>query len=126
MPGGARGRSQSVPLAYGLQYAVQGELHSVVAASPNSAEMGELREMLKAQQKQLNQLTQNFARFQDFRPRDRSPRYGPVICRRCQQPGHFARDCEGPRVPSHPPMEGPPTVPLPVDGRRQDRQPLGN
>lgn len=99
---------------------------SVVAASPNLSEMGELREMLKAQQKQLNQLTHNFARFQEFSSRDHSPRYGPVIYRRCQQPGHFARDCEGPRVPSRPPIVGPPMVPLSVDGRRQDRQPLGN
>lgn len=88
--------------------------------------MGELREMLKAQQKQLNQLTQNFARFQEFRSRDHSPLYGPVICRRCQQAGHFSRDCEGPRVASRPPIVGPPTVPLPMDGCRQDRQPLGN
>lgn len=61
MPGGARGHSQSVPLSYGLQYGVQGEVHSVVAASPTSSEMRELREMLKTRQKQLNQLMQSFA-----------------------------------------------------------------
>lgn len=47
--------------------------------------------MLRAQQKQLNQLMQSFARFQDFCSHDRFPRHGPVICRQFQQPGHFAR-----------------------------------
>ncbi|KAL0152450.1 hypothetical protein M9458_052173, partial [Cirrhinus mrigala] len=50
MPGGVRGRSQSVPSAYGIQYGVQGRQHL------NSSEMSELRDMLRKQQQQLNQL----------------------------------------------------------------------
>lgn len=33
----------------------------------------------------------------DYRP----PRTGPLICRHCNQPGHFARECDGVRVPPH-------------------------
>lgn len=95
MPGGARGRSLSVPLAHGFQYEVQGR-----CSSSEKSEMGELREMLKLQQEQLNQLTQSIARLQGPhpRPRTQSFRSGPIICRRCQKPGHFARECEGERV----------------------------
>ncbi|XP_060719718.1 retrovirus-related Pol polyprotein from transposon 412 [Tachysurus vachellii] len=78
MPGGARGRSQSVPLAYGIQYAVQSESRVGVASSPSKSELAELREMLKLQQEQLHQLTQGFARLQAPHSRSRSPRYGPA------------------------------------------------
>lgn len=100
-PGGARGRSLSVPLAHGFQYGVQGG-----GSSPEKSEMGELREMLKLQQEQLNQLTQSFAQLQvpHSRSRSQSFRSGPIICRRCRRPGHFARDCEGERVTSQSPL----------------------
>ncbi len=97
MPGGARGRSSSVPLAHGFQYEVQGRCSSF-----QKSEMGELREMLKLQQEQLNQLTQSIARLQGphSRPRAQSVYSGPIICRRCKKTGHFAQECEGERVMS--------------------------
>lgn len=95
-PGGARERSHSLPSMYGLQYGVQGGPRP---ASPGpSLELGELKELLKRQQEQLNQLTQTVASMPfSFQPA-RSSRTGPVICHRCRQPGHIARDCEGERV----------------------------
>lgn len=100
MPGGTRGRSLSVPLAHGFQHEVQGR-----CSSSEKSEMGELRAMLKLQQEQLNQLTQSIAQLQGphIRPRTQSLRNGPIICRRCQKPGHFARECEEERVISRSP-----------------------
>ncbi|KAL1281971.1 hypothetical protein QQF64_000774 [Cirrhinus molitorella] len=63
MPGGARGRSQSVPLTYGIQYGVRGGAPVEVVKPPHQSELGELREMLRQQQQQLNQLTQTVDRF---------------------------------------------------------------
>lgn len=96
MPGGARGRSQSVPSIHGVQYAVHGGPRTVSSSSTEGAELSELKDMLRRQQEQLNQLSQSVAMLQ--RPHQR-PRGNPIICRRCQQPGHFAQDCDGPRVP---------------------------
>lgn len=89
MPGGARGRSQSVPMAYGIQYGVQGHSQS---------ELKELREMLKLQQQQLDQLTQSVAGMRFPQNVRRPSRTEVLICRRCQKPGHFARECDGERV----------------------------
>lgn len=100
MPGSTRARSHSVPSAHGIQYGVQGNPFVGIRSSPGSLEMAELRDMLKSQQEQLTKLTQSFARLQNPQSRSQSPRQGPVICRRCQKPGHYARDCDGERAPS--------------------------
>lgn len=98
LPGGVRGRSYSVPTVFGVQYGVQGG-HQQAVSSPPVSEMCEVREMLKRQQEQLDQLTASIAQLQHFQPHSRPPRTGPVICRRCNQPGHFARECDGRRAP---------------------------
>lgn len=117
MPGGARARSHSVPLSYGIQYGVQGGQRSHAGGSTTN-ELSELREMLKAQQNQLNQLTQSFARFQGAHSQGRSPR-GPVICRRCNQPGHFARECRAP-------VPGVSSSSVAAEGQPRAGQPSGN
>lgn len=89
---GTGGRSLSTSSTYGLQYGVYGS----APASTNS-ELSELKEMLKKQQEQLDQLTRSVTSLQKAPrslPFTASPfNRGSVICRKCQQPGHFARDC---------------------------------
>lgn len=108
LPGGARGRSHSVPLMLGVQYGVHGGPQVPVPPSSVS-EMSEMKEMLKRQQEQLNQLTESLARLQNPQQYNRPPRTGPIVCLRCNQPGHIARHCDGARVssrsqvPSRPP-----------------------
>ncbi|XP_023201868.1 uncharacterized protein LOC111610943 [Xiphophorus maculatus] len=96
LPASMRGRSNSLPLASSFQFAVRGGAPSIVG--PTQREVNELKELLKQQQEQLNQLTQSISLLQTAQGRSRSPRRGPIICRRCQQPGHIARECGGPRV----------------------------
>lgn len=105
MPGGARGRSQSVPSAYGIQYEVQGHQNLGGGSSSGGSavsEMSELRDMLRKQQQQLNQLTQSMAQLQNPQSHLR-PSRANLICRRCQKPGHFARDCGEERMLIRPP-----------------------
>ena len=95
MPGGARGRSYSVPSAFGYQQTVQGNQskHQGAGNSSFSSELSELKEILRNQQEQLIHLTKGLT----------APKEGPrtqsghgkrtVICMRCQKPGHFAREC---------------------------------
>lgn len=107
LPSGVRHRSSSVPSVYGIQYGVHSG-PSGIAQSTHLSEMSEMKELLKRQQEQLNQLTQSIARLQGPHRMPRSGRGDSIICRRCQQPGHFARECDGERVPrSRPPSQAP-------------------
>lgn len=104
LPAGVRGRSNSVPSALGIQYMVRGG-HQQLDNLPSS-EVSEMKELLRRQQEQLDKLTQSITELQNSHSRRRNSyshghsRSGPIICNRCQQPGHIARDCDGPRVPS--------------------------
>lgn len=82
-------------------YHQQGHQHGNSSGSAMS-EMSELRDMLREQQQQLNQLTQSMAQLQNPQSRSR-PFKANLICRRCQQPGDFARDCDGERTSVRPP-----------------------
>ncbi len=103
MPGGTRGRSQSVPSVSGIQYEVRGSSGLVSAQGSQSSELSELREMLRRQQQQIDRLTQTIAHSQNTFPHGRASGPSQLICRRCQQPGHFARECDGERQPTRPP-----------------------
>lgn len=92
LPGGVRGRSHSVPSVLGAQCVVRGS-HQTSVSSAQASELSEMREMLRLQQEQLNQLTQSISRLQAFPQQSRTAFRGPIICRRCQQPGHIAREC---------------------------------
>lgn len=58
---GGRGRSHSIPSALGFQHTAQGSHPSYGRASHSlfSSELGELKEILRNQQEQLNQLTKS-------------------------------------------------------------------
>ena len=100
VPGGGRGRSHSVPSMMGLQCGVQ--TAPAVASPPQPPELQEVKQMLKLQQEQLTRLTETLAQLQITQQRNQSSYRGPVICRQCQQPGHFARECRGERAPLPP------------------------
>lgn len=96
LPVGPRERSFSLPSICGLQYEVRGNTRpSPLATGPG---LNEVMELLKGQQEQLNLLTQTVASLQVSRPDGRPPR-SSIICRRCNRPGHYARECDGERAP---------------------------
>lgn len=105
LPSTLRERSISVPSAFGIQYGVHGAPQK--PDPPPRSELGEIRELLKYQQEQLTQLTQSLARLQSTHQRGHSPRNRTVICRHCEKPGHFARECEGVRVSRSQPLPHP-------------------
>lgn len=90
-----RGRSYSVPSVRATQCS------GAAAPSSGNTEIKELKYMLQKQQEQLNQLTQSLLALQSApRPPPRPKRPLTVICRRCQKPGHYARECDNTRVES--------------------------
>lgn len=64
LPGGMRGRSRSVPSVFGVRYGVQG---GPQASFPlcSVSEISKMKEMLKRQHEQLNQLTEGAAWLQN-------------------------------------------------------------
>lgn len=83
----SRGRTYSVPSLCAMQCS------NVQPSNPPSAhlvntEMVELRAMLLKQQEQINQLTTTLSTLQVPARHTRPSRPDPVICRRCQKPGH--------------------------------------
>lgn len=125
MPGAVRARSYSLPSTQGIQYAVQGGSRLPGSSQSHSSELAELKDILKQQQDQLNQLTRSLASLQGPRSFRRPSQHQPVICRRCQRPGHYARECDGERVQRQPlppalsvdrPFGGnPPQLPTPAE-----------
>lgn len=113
MPAAPRARSFSLPLGgdrlAGLTGASCSVASDVRGGTLANADLQEIKDMLKQQQQQIsqqqqqiNQLTRNMAAVQVPPQRNRSPRDGPIICRRCQGVGHIARDCDGERVAAPP------------------------
>lgn len=89
-----RPRSYSVPSVYSMQHTGQ----SRAPTDHVGSELAELKEMLKQQQAQIDQLTQELKSSRtSVKPRTFQKR-GQFICRRCQKPGHFAKDCDNERV----------------------------
>lgn len=102
LPSCARGRSHSVP-SLSFQYAVQGYPPASISSESG---LREVRQLLAQQQEQLDQLTQSIASLRNACPPSLLPRNGPLICRRCQQSGHYAWECDGVRVPPRSQSQG--------------------
>lgn len=93
-----RARSYSVPSLCATHLSTTSNTPS---AARYSTEIAEIKEMLRQQQEQLNLLGESLSRLQN--PSKRSPvNRSQVVCRRCQQPGHFASHCDNERVESGP------------------------
>ncbi|CAI5682491.1 uncharacterized protein LOC112846735 [Oreochromis niloticus] len=95
--GGGRDRSYSVPLVLGFQHTVQEVPFrgSPAGIAPYESEIQELKEILKSQQEQLNQLARSLAALNSASKPYPASRNKAVICRWCQKVGHFARECPG-------------------------------
>ena len=98
-PAEGRPRSYSVPSICAIQTSAAPQ----TANTPShSFELAELKELFKKQQQQLNEISAALTVLQNP-PRRPQPNSGPVICRRCQQPGHYATVCDNERVVSQVP-----------------------
>lgn len=124
LPGGTRSRSHSLPSTYGIQYGVQGTPHPSAGGRLQQSELDDLKQTLKRQQQQLDQMTQSIAQLCATQQPRRSPRDQPLICRRCHRPGHFARECDGERA-RHPPYP-PSSAVSAASGGAQPSPPPGN
>lgn len=102
----ATDHSRSVPLMTGLQSGAQ--TASSVANPPQVSELQEVKQMLKLLQEQLNHLSETLVQLQANQ--QRGQHLGPVICCRCQHPGHFAAECKTrfPPDQQHLLLHGPP------------------
>lgn len=63
----------------GLQYGVQSHSRPPPLATSQSSELGELKELLRHQQQQLDQLTRTVASLQDLPVHSRPTRSGPLM-----------------------------------------------
>lgn len=97
IPGGGRGRGYSVPSVAGFQHTVEEVPLSSnqPGTAPYHPELHELKEILKDQQKQLNQLTRSLAALNSVPKTYKASRNRAAICRRYQKVGHSAGECTG-------------------------------
>lgn len=91
LPGGGRGPSHLVPSPFGLQCGVQGSRGATTP--PRVSEQVELKEMMRLQQEQLNQLTQSISAELSFTSPS-TPSW-PF----CLPSLPTASECDGVRVP---------------------------
>lgn len=83
---------------FGVRFSIHGGPQDSISSPPVS-EIGKMREMLKCQQEKLNQLTESIDCLQNVQQYSHQPRDGPLKCKRCNEPGHFARECDGVHAP---------------------------
>ena len=93
-PGSAGGHQGSLSLVHGLQDGVRGRSQIGPRVNEHESKLDTLMELVKNQQEQINQLTKAVAAMQ-VQPPSMGPARPSQLgrCFRCDQPGHFAREC---------------------------------